>query len=147
MTAKKKDIADWETRKTLVKFILELERHGNATRALKVSRAARGWVYRWRQKDAEFHDAFEEARTCGSEILKDEAWRRAHDGVQQAVWYQGEGVGFVQKYSDTLLMFLIKQADPSFREHFLIDHGNANSRPFIFEMALHPVAQQEVLGK
>lgn len=146
MTAKKK-IADWETRKKLVAVIRELEHHGNATKALKAANAGRGWVYRWRQNDSEFHDAFEEARTCGAEILKDEAHRRAHEGVEQAVWYQGEVAGYVQKYSDTLLMFLIKQADPSYREHFQVDHGNANSRPFIFQMALHPVAQQEALGK
>ena len=144
VTAKKK-IADWQTRKKLVQVVVQLEHHGNVTHALKKANAARGWVYRWRFKDSEFRDAFEEARGCGLEVLKDEAHRRAYEGVSQAVWYQGEMCGHVQKYSDTLLMFLVKQSDPTFREHFQIDHGNVGSRPFIFHMALHPdaLAQQQ----
>ncbi len=147
MTAKKKPIADWQTRRKLVLFIKALEHHGNATYALKKANAARGWIYYWRQKDQEFRDAFEEARSCGLEILRDEAHRRAYEGVSQEVWHQGDVCGHVQKYSDTLLMFLIKQSDPSYREHFQIDHGNVGSRPFIFQMALHPGAQAEALGQ
>ena len=56
------------------------------------------------------------------------------------MFYQGEICGHVRKYSDALLMFLIKQADPSYREHHKIDHGNADVRPFLFKMTLHPDA-------
>lgn len=137
MTVKKKV---WQESSKLVTFISELTRHGNATWALQAAHAARGWVYRWRQEDPDFKDAFEEARACGRECLIDEAQRRAYDGVDEPVFYKGDEVAQVTKYSDTLLMFLIKQADPSYREHYQIDHGNAGGRPFMFKMALHPDA-------
>ena len=56
------------------------------------------------------------------------------------MFHQGAICGHVRKYSDGLLMFLIKQADPSYREHFQIDHSNPDKRPFLFKMTLHPDA-------
>ena len=139
-TREKREIADWQTRAKLVKFIKQLALVGRVDIACKKAMAGRGWVYEWRQKDHDFRDAFEEARSCGLESLKDEAFRRAYEGVDEPKFHQGEICGTVRKYSDSLLMFLIKQADPSYREHFQIDHGNANSRPFLFQMTLHPDA-------
>ena len=141
MTHKK----NWRESVKLQRVIAELEKHGNATDAIKAAKAARGWVYRWRQDNADFKDAFEEARTCGIEVLKDEAHRRAYgfnDPVYRISKKTGRRVkvGDTRKYSDTLLMFLIKQSDPTYREHFEIDHGNAGSRPFLFQMTLHPDA-------
>ena len=136
MTRKK----TWQESTKLVKVIAELHKDGNVKSALKAAAAARGWVYRWRQNDSDFHDAFEDARSCGREVLIDEAHRRAYSGVEEPVFYKGEEVATIRKYSDTLLMFLIKQSDPSYREHFQIDHGAAGSRPFLFQMTLHPDA-------
>ncbi len=140
MTREKAPIADWQTRSKLVKFIAELELAGRVDLACKKAKAARGWVYKWRSNDPEFADEWEAAKRVGKEMLKDEAYRRAYDGVDEPRYHQGEICGHVKKYSDTLLMFLIKQADPTYREHFQVDHGNAGSRPFIFQMLLHPDA-------
>ena len=142
MTRKK----TWQECKKLVIVIAELHKDGSAKNAMKVARAARGWVYRWRKEDQEFHDAFEEARTCGIEVLIDEAHRRAYEGIEKPIYYLGDEIARLKQDSDTLLMFLIKQSDPTYREHFQIDHGNVGSRPFIFKMMLHPdaiKAQQE----
>lgn len=68
--------------------------------------------------DADFGTAVTEARHLGLEALKDEAYRRAHAGVSEPVFYQGRQVATIQKYSDTLLMFLIKQGDPSYRDSY-----------------------------
>lgn len=130
----------WEESVKLVAVIKALARRGNVTEALRAAKAGRGWVYGWRQRDAEFHDAFEDARACGIEVLKDEAHRRAYAGILEPVFYQGDECARVRKYSDTLLMFLIKQADPTYREHFQIEHATAAGRPFIFQMTLHPDA-------
>ncbi len=140
MTREKAPIADWQTRSKLVKFIAELELGGRVDLACRGAKAARGWVYKWRTNDSEFADEWEAAKRVGKEMLKDEAFRRAYDGVDEPRYHQGEICGHVKKYSDTLLMFLIKQSDPTYREHFQIDHGNAGSRPFIFQMLLHPDA-------
>ena len=64
--------------------------------------------------DAAFEDAMEEA----ADLLESEARRRAHDGVEEPVFgslggNQGSGeVGRIRKYSDTLLIFLLKGARP-----------------------------------
>ena len=136
MTAKK----IWQDSDKLVVVIRELGKHGNVTQAIKTAKAARGWVYGRRQRDRFFRDAFEASRACGIEVLKDEAHRRACKGIEEPVFHQGEICGHVRKYSDALLMFLIKQADPSYREHHKIDHGNADKRPFLFKIMLHPDA-------
>ena len=139
-TQKKDAIAEWETRIKLVKFIKDLKNHGRVDLACKAASAARGWVYAWRDKDIDFNDAWVHSKAIGKEILKDEAHRRAYEGVAEPRFHQGEICGHVQKYSDTLLMFLIKQSDPSYREHFQIEHGTASGRPFLFQMTLHPDA-------
>lgn len=139
-TPQKDLIAEWETRKKLVLFIKALKISGRVDLACKAAHAARGWVYEWRDKDSDFADNWTAAKGIGKEILKDEAFRRAHDGVDEPRFHQGELCGYVRKYSDTLLMFLIKQADPTYREQFQIDHGQVGSRPFVFQMMLHPDA-------
>ena len=100
MTVKK----TWQESSKLVKVVAELHKDGNVKNALKAAHAARGWVYRWRQNDPDFRDAFEDARTCGIEVLKDEAHRRAYEGIEEPVFYQGEECARIRKYSDTLLM-------------------------------------------
>lgn len=129
---------DWLKNPKLVAFITKLAQHGNVSYALNGAGIKRAWVYEKRAKDAEFAEAFEDARRCGLEILKDEAWRRAYEGVEEPVFYEGEQVDHIRKYSDVLLMFLIKQHDPSYRERFEVEHGNAGGRPFLFQMMLHP---------
>lgn len=130
----------WMKSPGLVKFIAEFEKHGNASKALKAASLARSWVYAKRREDTDFALAFDEARKCGLEVLKDEAHRRAYEGIDKPVYYQGEEVAVLKEYSDTLLMFLIKQHDPSYREHFDVSLANTGGRPFMFQMMLHPDA-------
>lgn len=70
-------------------------------------------VYRWRESDKKFADAWADAYLIGNDALEAEAQRRAVDGVEEAVYYQGVQVGTVRKYSDTLLIFLLKARNPS----------------------------------
>ena len=145
-TRKKEAKPDWLKSVKLAAVIRELSKHGNVSQALRKAKASRSWVYEKRQLDREFSDAFNDARDCGIEVLKDEAHRRAYEGVEEPVFYQGEEVARIRKYSDTLLMFLIKQADPTYREAYNVDIGAAGGRPFLFQMSLHPdaiAAQQE----
>jgi hypothetical protein len=138
--------ADWAKSAKLLGFIMRLGLHGNVTRALKDAKCDRGYAYDKRGTDQEFAQAWDDAKKMGLDVLKDEAWRRAHDGVEKVKFHQGEPVKvkgkiYVEReFSDTLLMFLIKQADPSYREHFDVNLGNAGGRPFMFQMVLNPEA-------
>ena len=52
------------------------------------------------------------AETEATEHLEREAWRRAHDGIAEPVFQHGKQVGTIQRYSDNLLMFLLKARAP-----------------------------------
>ena len=139
--------ADWAKSAKLLGFIMRLGQHGNVTRAIAGARVDRTYVYDKRNTDVEFAAAWDEAKKMGLDVLKDEAWRRAHEGVKRDKFYLGKKIATEIEYSDTLLMFLIKQADPSYREHYDVNVGNAGGRPFLFQMQLHPVAAAQVAAQ
>ncbi|MDX9802916.1 MAG: hypothetical protein RBS96_02655 [Dehalococcoidales bacterium] len=58
-----------------------------------------------------FEPLFNEARALGTEALIDEAIRRAKEGVEEPVFYQGTVSGTITRYSDSLLKFLIGGQD------------------------------------
>lgn len=72
--------------------------------------------YRRRAADPVFAAAWREASNIGTEYLEEEAARRAYHGLNKPVFYQGEQCGTVREYSDTLLMFLLKKRDPTYRD-------------------------------
>jgi hypothetical protein len=49
----------------------------------------------------------------GTEALEYEAVRRAYHGVEEPVFYNGVQCGSVTKYSDKLLMFLLRARNPA----------------------------------
>lgn len=69
-------------------------------------------AHKRRKTDAEFRRKWNEAADISTRLLEQEAQRRAHKGVEEPVFYKGEQVGTVQKYSDTLLIFLLKARKP-----------------------------------
>lgn len=109
------------TPKKAARFLLALEQTGNVTKACELAKIQRRTIYRMRDDSNEFALAWDIAKLIGAEALEDEAIRRAHDGVDEPVFYQGKAVGAVKKYSDTLLIFLLKGAMPKYREYSKID--------------------------
>lgn len=61
----------------------------------------------WRQADEDFNKRVEDAIERGTDLLEDEAKRRATDGVDEPVFQQGECVGFKRVYSDTLMTMIL----------------------------------------
>jgi len=59
---------------------------GKACAAVGISRAT---AYRWREDDQDFADAWDKAMKIGVSALEDEAHRRAFDGVDDPLTYQG----------------------------------------------------------
>lgn len=56
--------------------------------------------------------------------------RRAREGVDEPVFYQGDECGSVRKYSDTLAIFLLKGAMPEkYRENTRMELTGANGGP------------------
>ena len=83
---------------------------------------ARQVAYRARDSSRQFRADWDEALKEARELLEAEARRRAAVGVDEPVFYKGEVVGQIRKYSDNLLMFLLKAHWPEkFRENVSID--------------------------
>ncbi len=75
-------------------------------------------VYDTCQRDPAFKAQLAEAKDAGADVLEEEIRRRAVEGVEEPVYYQGEIVGHVRKYSDILLIFAAKAARPEkFRDN------------------------------
>jgi hypothetical protein len=99
-----------------------IETGGNVSRACEFAGIARQRVYEWRGDDIEFARAWDEAVEAGTDELEEEARRRAFNGVDEPVFYQGEECGTIRKYSDTLLIFLLKGRKPDkYRDRVTID--------------------------
>ena len=72
--------------------------------------------YKIRKTNPAFKAAWTEAAETGTDLMIQEAQRRAYHGVLEPVFYKGIECAQVRRYSDPLLMFLIKQRDPTYRD-------------------------------
>lgn len=99
------------------KFLVELEAQaGNVTRAAAICCIATNTLYEGRKTDLEFNAAWEVAAQRGFRRMEDEARRRAYEGVDEPVFYQGEVCGHIKKYSDYLMSLMLKAHDKKYRE-------------------------------
>ncbi|MGH9666215.1 MAG: terminase [Bryobacteraceae bacterium] len=94
----------------------------NITSAARFAKVGRRSHYDWLQ-DAEYAQAFEDAKAEACELLEREALRRAMTGTLEPVFYQGKKCGTVRRYADTLLIFLMKGAMPNkYRDNVKVEH-------------------------
>lgn len=109
-------------------FLATLAICGNVTRSAEAAGLNRCHLYRRRQNDDAFAKAWDEAECLGVAALEDEARRRAYEGWKEPVFYQGEECGAVQKFSDTLLIVLLKAHMPEkYQERQKLEHFGAIS--------------------
>lgn len=85
---------------------------GNISTAAAAAGVNRSAVYKWQEHDDTFVAAMKQAESHATELLEKEAWRRARDGFAEPVYQHGKLVGTVQRYSDALLVFLLKARAP-----------------------------------
>lgn len=132
------------TPKKRAAFLDALARCGNVTQAAAAIGMSRPSLYDHRAKDGDFRAQWDAAHELGADALEDEARRRAFEGVEEPLTCAkglilddyGQPVT-VRKYSDTLLIFLLKGAKPErYREnikvsatlaHSLVPHGEAKA--------------------
>lgn len=69
----------------------------------------------WMEDDPEVAGRLKKAQLIGWSTLESEAHRRAVQGVEEAVYYQGEVVGYKTVYSDGLLMQMLKARVPAYK--------------------------------
>ncbi len=90
------------------RFLAALAAGHSVKTAADAAGIARQTVYRWRQEDEDFARAWDDAVEDGTDLLEDEALRRALEG------------------SDTMLIFLLKARRPEkYRDTHRVQHDGA----------------------
>lgn len=149
-------------------FLSAFGKTGNISLACRSANIVRQTHYNWLERFPKYAAKFALAEEEAADYLELEARRRAMDGIDEPVIYQGELMGqkveyndtpeknhfiplTVKKYSDTLLIFLLKGARPQkFREnhrHEVSGPGGkaietmATTRPELRLLSADPQAQ------
>ena len=114
-------------------FLAEYARSGNVSAAATAAGVDRSAHYRW-SEEPDYAARFEDARESAVDVLEAEARRRAVDGWEEPVgWYKGVAGGTVRRYSDTLLIFLLKGAAP---EKYR-DKADSDITGFLSQLNMH----------
>ena len=99
-------------------FLAAFAETGNIRRAALTANVSRQSHYRW-MDDPDYAKRFQAAQEEASDILEEEARRRAIAGLRRYKFHQGtpavgpDGEPYYElEYSDTLLIFLLKGARP-----------------------------------
>jgi hypothetical protein len=104
-------------------FLAALAQGHTVTAAARTAAVPRSTAYAWRESDPEFAKQWEDAYNAGTEAFEQEARRRAIEGIERGVYYQGERVDTQREYSDTLMMFMLKARAPEkYRERLDVKH-------------------------
>lgn len=93
-------------------FIEALRELGHVGKACQVAGISRQTAYLHRRNEPQFAADWDTAIDDAAYSLEDEAWRRARDGVDEPIVSQGMIIGTQKKFSDTLLIFLLKGIRP-----------------------------------
>jgi hypothetical protein len=112
------------------RFLLIYPDYGTIEHAAKEAGVSAKTVYNWIKADAEFTKQVEDIRPVAKSVyvgvLEAEAHRRAVKGVLEPVFYQGKLVSRIRKFSDVLLIVLLKANAPEkYIERQAVEHtGN-----------------------
>lgn len=113
---------------------------GTVTHAAKAAGVDRSAPRRWAESDEDFRAAWDAAQEQASDALEREARRRAIEGFEEPVVYQGQFTWIeddetgerrpltIRKYSDALLIFLLKGNRPAkFRDNSTVELSSPGS--------------------
>jgi len=105
------------TEKKKREFLKLLSETGNISLCAKLCNISHTTLYLQKNQNPDFNKSWEESIQFSSDQLESEARRRAYKGFLEPIWYEGQKVGIKRKFSDTLLIFLLKGLKPNkFRE-------------------------------
>lgn len=95
-----------------------------STRAAGMSRQA---AYEWRTDDEAFAKDWADAEQEAADKLEREAWRRAVEGTDKPISFQGVITASYKEYSDKMLEILLKAHRPEkFTDRSKVDLSNTD---------------------
>jgi hypothetical protein len=105
-------------------FLLCFEWSGMVSAACELMGVGRSTVYLERQRNEYFALAWADVEERSTERMEVEALRRAVDGVEAPLVSAGKLVTTERKYSDQLLMFMLKSRRPEkYRDRVDVNHS------------------------
>jgi len=125
-------------------FLEHYATSANITASCKVAKLDRNTVFYLREHDEAFQEAFQKAHDISVDALVAECRRRAIEGTTEPTgWYKGKVGGYVQRFGDNLLMFMIKKEIPEYRDKWEVT--GAGGQPL--QILLAQYGAQEGLPK
>jgi hypothetical protein len=105
-------------------FLTAYSETGVMTDAAVIAGCDRRSHYHWLRTDPVYAAAFERAKDLAADVIEGEVRRRAIEGVEEGVWYQGKRVGTERRYSDRLLELMIRAKKPQeYKPQQSVEHG------------------------
>ena len=133
----KSKLRQFSTGKRKALFLRAVAGLGNVTAAAEHVGIDRTLHYHWVKVDEAYRAAFNAAMDMAGDRLEIAARRRAVDGVEEPVYQGGELVGRIRKFSDVLLIFLMKGANPEkYRENQRVEMSGPGGGPVAVEHAV-----------
>ena len=115
------------------KFLKALTSTGSVTLAAKRAGLSVEVLDGLRESDTDFAERWRQAEALATIALEMEARRRAVEGVEEPVFYQGQKIGVVRRYSDSLLSLLLRGSRPGkFRE--CAGDGDSGGMPIVVKI-------------
>lgn len=91
---------------------------GSISKVCQIMGIGRRTVQMYAQKHPEYRERMNEAKEECTERMEAEAIRRGTDGYEEPVFYKGVQVSTIRKFSDILLIFMLKALRPEvYREN------------------------------
>lgn len=120
-------------------YLMSFIANGNHRESAKIAGIHRQTHYDWLKNDPVYKEAYDKALEMSADLLEAEAWKRATEGVTSyrfdrygtAVKDPVTGKPYVEhKYSDTLLIFLLKALRPEkYRENIRQTISSDDDKP------------------
>jgi len=108
---------------------------GNVSDACEAIGIGRTAAYKWRREDDALRELWDDIVDKHMDALESEIYRRAFEGCNKPVFYQGEKCGSITEYSDSLAQFILKAHRPDkYRENSKIELGGPDGGPLVIEV-------------
>ena len=111
-------------------FLGVLRETCNVSESARAAGIGRRTAYEWKEAEADFAAEWEDAEQEAADKLEREAWRRAVEGVDKPVTFQGIITATYKEYSDRMLEILLKGHRPEkFVERVRSEHSAPDGGP------------------
>ena len=118
----------------------------NITRACTLAMISPGQVRSWRRQDPAFDAAVAEALDDGVDAVEAEVHRRAFEGYEKPIIFQGQITDTYKEYSDGLAQFLLKAHRPDkYRERSEVQSTGAQTITIVSGVPRKPQTPDDLI--